>query len=279
MGWPDPYTKHHDLQLGAIHAHVPEAGEGAPAIFLHGNPDTHAVWNTTIAALPQLRCFAPDLPGFGKSTAPDDHDLSLEAQAAFVLGIADALRLDRVHVVVHDIGGNYGLAFAALHPERVASLTVFNTIWSPSYRWHFWGRVWRTRVLGEAAMKLSIRPLFINQIRRGSKAMPRDYMELAFAELTPATKRHVLRYYRAMSPPVWQGWDTKLLAAKLKTQVIWGDQDPFIPPRFASGFGVEPRHTPHGHWLMAEDPQLAANAIADFTERVSGNSSKSLPSM
>src|SRR3569833_3073453 len=101
-------------------------------------------------------------------------------------------------------------------------------------------------------MKLPIRPLFINQIRRGSKAMPRDYIELAFAELAPATKRHVLRYYRAMSPPVRRGWDTKLLAAKLKALVSWGDQVPFIPPRAASGCGVEPRHTPHGHWLMAE---------------------------
>jgi pimeloyl-ACP methyl ester carboxylesterase len=267
MAWPNPYTKQHDLPVGNITAHVEEAGSGAPAIFLHGNPDTHAVWNTTIAALPQLRCLAPDLPGFGKSIAPADHDLSLEAQGAFVLGIVDALALDRVHLIVHDIGGNYGLAFASLHPERIASLTVLNTIWSPAYRWHFWGRVWRTKGLGEAAMKLSARPLFINQIRRGSPAMPRDYVELAHAEFTPATKRQVLRYYRAMSPPVWQGWDTKLLAAKLKTQVIWGDKDPFIPATFAEGFGVAARHTPHGHWVMAEDPQLVASAISDFTAR------------
>ncbi|MEO8845563.1 MAG: alpha/beta fold hydrolase [Kofleriaceae bacterium] len=272
MPWPSPYTKHHTLALGTITAHVAEAGTGAPAIFLHGNPDTHAVWNTTIAALPHLRCLAPDLPGFGKSSAPVDHDLSLEAQGAFVLGIADALELERVHVVVHDIGGNYGLAFASLHPQRVASLTIFNTIWSPNYRWHFWGRVWRTRGLGEVAMKLTIRPLFINQIRRGSPAMPRDYAVHAYGELTPATRRHVLRYYRAMSPAEWQGWDTKLRAAKLPTQVIWGDQDPFIPATFADGFGVPARHLPHGHWLMVEDPELAAGAIADFT-------AKSLPVM
>lgn len=265
MAWPNPYTKQHDLRLGDITAHVEEAGSGAPAMFLHGNPDTHNVWNTTIAALPQLRCLALDLPNFGKSTAPADHDLSLEAQGAYVLGIADALKLDKLHLVVHDIGANYGLAFASLHPERIATLTIFNSIWSPEYHWHFWGRVWRTKGLGEAAMKLSIRPLFINQIRRGSRAMPRDYMELAFDEFTPATKREVLRYYRAMSPPVWQGWDTKLLAGKLKTQVIWGDQDPFIAQTFADRFGVTAKHTPHGHWVMAEDPQLAANAIAELT--------------
>jgi len=107
--------------------------------------------------------------------------------------------------------------------------------------------------------------LFINQIRRGSPAMPRDYALLAFAEFTPATKRHVLRYYRAMSPPVWQGWDTKLVDAKLKTQVIWGDKDPFIPSAFADRFGATARHTPHGHWVMAEDPQLAASAIGELT--------------
>lgn len=268
MAWPDPFTKHHDLQLGDITAHVAEAGAGAPVLFVHGNPDTHAVWATTIAALPQLRCLAPDLPGFGKTAAPEDHDLSLEAQGEFVRALVEALGLDRVHLVVHDLGGNYGLAFASLHPQRVLSLTVIDAIWSPEYRWHFWGRVWRTRGLGGLAMKLLNRPMFINQMRHGSPAMPRDYAELAYREFDARSQRHVLRYYRAMDPAVLHGWEAKLLAAKLPTQVLWGDRDPFIPSTFAEKFGVPARHTPHGHWVMLEDPQLVAAAISKHVSGV-----------
>ena len=257
MAWPQPFTKQRMVGTNF----VSEVGDGPPVVFLHGNPDTHAVWATTVGGLPTLRCIAPDLPGYGKS-APDS-DLSLEAQAEWVRDFVVSLGLDRVHLVVHDVGGCYGLAFATLHPQRLASLTIFNTIFFPDYRWHFFGRVWRTRGLGEAAMALSNRALFVSQLRRGSKAMPRDYAELAYTEYTAATKRHVLAYYRASDPSIWDGWDTRLLAALsgVPTQVIWGDADPFIQPKFADRFGVTPNHTPHGHWSMTEDPELAASKI------------------
>ena len=73
----------------------------------------------------------------------------------------------------------------------------------------------------------------------------------------------MLAYYRASDPSIWDGWDTRLLAALsgVPTQVIWGDADPFIQPKFADRFGVTPNHTPHGHWSMTEDPELAASKI------------------
>ena len=199
-------------------------------------------------------------------------DLSLDSQGEFVRDLADALGLERFHLVAHDIGGVYGLAFAALHPQRLRSLTIFNTIFFPDYRWHFFGRVWRTRGLGELANLLTTKALFVSQLRRGSKTMPRDYAELAYAELTPAMKRHVLDYYRASDPSIWEGWDTKLRAAitDVPTQVLWGDADPFIAAKYADRFGVAARHTPHGHWVMAEDPVWCANAIAAQVASVEG---------
>ena len=263
MAWPRPFTKQRTVEVGKVSTYVAEVGDGAPVMFLHGNPDTHAVWATTVGGLPQLRCIAPDLPGFGRSQPPLE-DLSLDSQGEFVRDLAAALDLDRIHLVVHDIGGVYGLAFAALHPQRLLSLTILNTIFFPDYRWHFWGRVWRTRGLGETAMALSAKALFINQLRRGSKAMPRDYAEAAYVDFTAPTKRHVLRYYRASDPSIWEGWDTKLRTAitGVPTQVLWGDADPFIAPKFAERFGVAARHAPHGHWLMTEDPEGCASAIA-----------------
>lgn len=263
MAWPQPFTKQRAVEVGKVSTYVAEVGDGPPVVFLHGNPDTHEVWATTVGALPQLRCIAPDLPGFGKSQPPLE-DLSLDSQGEFVRDLAAALGLEQFHLVVHDIGGVYGLAFAALHPQRLLSLTIFNTIFFPDYRWHFFGRVWRTRGLGQIAMSLSVKALFINELRRGSKAMPRDYAELAYTGFTAPTKRHVLRYYRALDPSIWEGWDTKLRAAivDVPTQVLWGDADPFIAPKFAERFGVAARHTPHGHWLMTEDPEWCASAIA-----------------
>ena len=40
----------------------------------------------------------------------------------------DALELGRFHLVVHDIGGPVGFELAAAMADRIASLTVLNTI-------------------------------------------------------------------------------------------------------------------------------------------------------
>jgi pimeloyl-ACP methyl ester carboxylesterase len=269
------FPQHHTVRVGQIEAYVAEAGHETtgtpPIVLLHGNPDTHAVWGPVVERLaPTHRCLAPDLPGFGRSQAPDDLDYSLATQGAFVRDLLTALELRRVHLVVHDVGGSYGLAFACEYPERIATLTIFNTNFFPDYRWHFWARVWRTRGLGELAMKIANRPLFVRELRRGSPRIPMDYAAHAYSEFTPAARRAVLRWYRAMDPGVHAGWDEQLLAATAKTpkQVLWGDLDPFIPASTADRFGGVVTHLPDcGHWAMLEEPERSADAIASLAAR------------
>jgi pimeloyl-ACP methyl ester carboxylesterase len=269
--------RHRQLTVGNVDVHVAEAGDAGPAVLLlHGNPDTHAVWSYVIARLaPGHRCIAPDLPGFGGSRAPDDFDCSLANHAAFVAALADALALgrqDRFHLVVHDIGGPYGLAFATEHPERLASITIFNTLFSPDFHWHTFARMWRTRGLGWLSMALANRPMFVRELLKGSPRMPREYADHAYAEFRAPAKRMVLRWYRAMDPEVYAGWDERLRDATARTpkRVVWGDLDPFLPPTMADKFGGEVRHvTDGGHHVMVEDPALAADTIAELVRQSS----------
>lgn len=267
----DVFPRRRTVRVGSVDTFVAEAGAGPSVLLLHGNPDTHTVWSGVVARLAEThRCIAPDLPGFGQSRAPRDHDCSLEAQAAWVRGLLVALELPSVHLVVHDVGGPYGLAFASQDPQSVRTLTIFNTNFFPDYRWHFWARIWRIRVLGEIAMAVMNRPLFVRELRRGSPKMPVEYARHAYAQVTWETKRQVLRWYRAMDPEVHIGWDTRLLEATANTpkQVLWGDRDPFLPSTTADRYGGEARHfADYGHWMMVEDPEQAAAAIAALVAR------------
>lgn len=271
MNLTQAFTRHRTLRAGSVDTYVAEAGDGPPILLLHGNPDTHTVWSEVVARLaPRFRCITPDLPGFGRSRAPDGFDCSLENQAAFVRNLLNALELDRVHLVVHDIGGTYGLAFAAQDAPRLNTLTIFNTSFFPDYRWHFWARIWRARLLGELAMAIMNRPLFVRELRRGSRRIPDDYALHAYDQLTPAAKRMILRWYRAMSSGVLTGWDERMLAATAKTpkQTLWGDLDPYIPLRMAERYGGEVHHQETcGHWAMLEEPERAAALIASFVSR------------
>ncbi|HEU0036050.1 MAG TPA: alpha/beta fold hydrolase [Kofleriaceae bacterium] len=260
------FARSRSIQTGTFATPVFEAGEGPPLLLLHGNPDTHDVWEPLVARLADRHhCLAPDLPGFGGSAAPRDFDCSLDGHAAWVLQLVDGLALDRVHLAIHDVGATYGMAFASLHADRLASLTIFNGTFFPDYRWHFWARVWRTPGLGEAAMAIANRPLFVREMRRGGPHVPVEYARHAWSQFTWRTRRNVLRWYRAMDPDMYRGWDVRLLAAigKTRAQVLWGDRDPFIPVATAERFGAPVQHfAESGHWVMQEAPDDAARAIA-----------------
>ena len=264
------FSSQRTVPVGPVEVHVSEAGQGRPVVLLHGNPDSHTVWSGVVERLaPRARCIAPDLPGFGESRAPADFDCSLDNQAAFVAGLLDALALDRVDLVIHDVGGTYGLAFASMHPGRLRSLTILNTNFFPDYRWHFWGRVWRTRILGELAMAIANRPLFVHELRRGSAGLPVDYARHAYRHFARSTKRMVLRWYRAMDPEALEGWDRRLLEAisDLPVQVLWGDRDVYIPVATADRFGGQVHHfSDQGHWLMVEAPDKVAARISSLLD-------------
>ena len=136
----------------------PTAIAGSVVVLIHGNGDEADSWRHVLPALAeQHRVIAPDLPGFGLSTATEDFDYSLEGMAAFVdrfvteLGITEPLNL-----VVHDIGGPFGLAWVVKHPEKVRSVVVMNTVFHADYRWHLFGRLWRTPVIGEIVQALGV---------------------------------------------------------------------------------------------------------------------------
>ncbi len=95
-------------------------------LFLHGNAESGEAWYAWVPHFGRhFRVLRPDMRGFGSSTPmPADYAWSLERLVADFVALLDHLALDGVHVVAAKIGAMVGLALAALHPERVLTLTV-----------------------------------------------------------------------------------------------------------------------------------------------------------
>jgi pimeloyl-ACP methyl ester carboxylesterase len=257
-------------RVGRAKVHVVDRGSGTPTLFLHGNPDSSDIWRDIITLLePHCRCIAPDLPGFGCSTAPDDFDCSLDGMAAFVDGLVTAMGIDEpLNLVVHDIGGPYGLAWAVRHPHKVRSLVIMNTVFSSDYRWHLFGRLWRTPIVGELVQALTSRRRFAREMRRGSRKLSQDHIDRSYDRITAATRRMILRWYRATDPGNFKGWEDELreLAARIPSLVLWAGHDPYIQARFAERFGAATVESfpDSGHWLPAEAPTEVAHRLLRF---------------
>lgn len=250
--------------------YVVDQGTGPPTLFVHGVPDSADVWSGVIARLKsRYRCLAPDLPGFGRSTTPDDFDCSLDSMARFVDGLVNALGIkEPLNLVVHDFGGPFGLAWAVKHPKKVRHLAIMNTPFFSDYRWHFWANVWRTPVLGELSWQLMKRWVLTMEMKRGSRKLTVQQIHDTYAMITPAMKRMTLRLYRKTDPENFKGWEDRLLqlTSRVPTCVLWGEHDPYIPKKFAPRFGTQAVHyfPESGHWVQAEEAEKVSAKLLEF---------------
>lgn len=249
---------------------------GAPCVLLlHGNPDTADLWVPVASRLPERRCLALDLPGFGGSEGHDGRP-TLVAMARWVdAALAAAGVAGPVHVVAHDFSGPYGIAWAVLHRDRVATIALTNTVFFPNLRWHRWARVWRTPLLGEIATALTTRAIFRAELRRGGPGLTGAHIDAAWARITPRTHRAVLALYRSTDPAVFGqrvpgGADTwhaawRKLASDVPSLTLWGERDPYLRAAWIADLGTREvaLFPASGHWLPAEDPEGFAARLRD----------------
>ena len=101
-----------------------EVGEKTPIIFLHGAWNESSQWLSVMESLAQdFHCFALDLLGFGESENPNIHhsiDLQVECLAEFL----QAVKLEKVYLVGHSLGGWIGASYALKYPEKVDGLVL-----------------------------------------------------------------------------------------------------------------------------------------------------------
>lgn len=104
-----------------------EAGEGPMALFVHGVLLNGHLWRHQLEELSSLRrCIAVDLLAHGDTEIADGQDVSVTANANMLAEFLDALKIEQVDLVGNDSGGGIAQIFAALHPERVRTLTLTN---------------------------------------------------------------------------------------------------------------------------------------------------------
>lgn len=118
------------LDVNGIRIHATTTGQGPAVLLLHGFPDTHIVWRKQIGPLVAAgyRVVALDLRGYGRSDAPGGvNDYTLDRLRADVLGVLDALHIDKAYIVGHDWGGIIGWQIAALAPQRVHRYIALST--------------------------------------------------------------------------------------------------------------------------------------------------------
>lgn len=114
-----------ETSFGRI-AHV-ERGSGPAALFLHGFPLNGFQWRGSLDRLSaHRRCIAPDFIGLGYTEAPEEQDVSPQAQTDMLAAFLDGLSIPAVDLIANDSGGTIAQLFVVQHPTRVRTLLLTN---------------------------------------------------------------------------------------------------------------------------------------------------------
>jgi pimeloyl-ACP methyl ester carboxylesterase len=133
--------------LKGVKLHYLTAGQGTPVVLIHGYAETSLMWKPLIATLAEkFTVIAPDLPGIGESSIPED-GLDMTTAAIRVHALTRSLGIEKAAVVGHDIGLMVAYAYAAKFPNEVAKLVLMDAFlpgvdgWEQVYNnpgiWHF----------------------------------------------------------------------------------------------------------------------------------------------
>jgi pimeloyl-ACP methyl ester carboxylesterase len=251
-----------DLDEGPVHWW--QAGD-APILWLHGVPNTGEMWRDFLA-----RCggVAVDAPGFGQTGKRADLDYTIAFYGRFVDRFLHHLGWDRCRLVGHDWGAGWALAFAQQSPERVERLALIDSVpFLPGYRWHRLARLWRAPGVGELVMGTTNRRTA--RWARKYVGLPESMDEEVFAHFDQGTQRAILKLYRSASANALAAAGRRLGDVSAPALVVWGDRDPYLPPRFGDGFAAAlgdatvEHYADAGHWPWLERPDLVAR-ICDW---------------
>ena len=111
--------------------HYIDEGSGPALLFVSAGQWSFMFRDVIVRLRGRFRCLTLDFPGSGLSHDAPGHDQSVAANARVLESFIDALDLQDITMVVHDVGGPLGLSIVAKHAERFRGLVLSNTFGWP----------------------------------------------------------------------------------------------------------------------------------------------------
>jgi pimeloyl-ACP methyl ester carboxylesterase len=256
---------------------VRRAGAGQAVLLVHGIPTSSRLWDgvgADLAAGHDVAAF--DMLGYGESAKPVDHDVSMAAQARLVPPLLDALGLDRVVLVGHDLGGAVAQRVVLEAPERVSGLVLIDSVsfdsWpiarmralralSPPFT-RRWPRLWF------GYFDRTLRPYV-------PKGEPREALAASLAAWSGDrdSAEAWIRNTRAMDARITAEIAPRLGEVAVPAHVVWGRRDPFQKVRWAARLrdaipGATLSVLDGGHFLPWDRPAEVAAEIRALANRI-----------
>ena len=251
-------------------------GDGEPMVLVHGITTSSFIWDPLLPLLGARHdVIAVDLLGTGDSDRPVPSDCSLSAHASRLASLLDELRLARVHLVGHDVGGGIAQIVSVRNAGRIATLCLVNSV-----GYDYWPVqpivAFRTPILRQLAMAsldLGMLRLILRRAVCRSERITPEFFERVRSEIAvPTARRAFLNSTRCLNNNDLTSIADDLSNLRMKALIVRGERDLFLSPEISKRLHREIPSSrlinvpAAGHFIQLDEPQLLAKAILEHTQ-------------
>jgi pimeloyl-ACP methyl ester carboxylesterase len=247
-----------------------------PKVFVHGNPETSALWHALFDELKQrgiddLEALSP--PGFG-APVPAGFEATQIGYRDWLIGELEGLGGD-VDLVGHDWGAGHVYGVLAERPDLLRSWAADCAgLVHPDYVWHAGAQAWQTPEVGEQTIAAMFgMPVEQRAATFASLGIREDVAKTIAAEQNEEMGRCILTLYRSAQQPALAALGERLQGTQRRPGlVIIASEDPYtgtpaMCASVAADLGARSVTLEGlGHWWMFEGCTLAADALVDHWE-------------
>lgn len=249
-----------------------DVGSGDPVLMIHGSGPgvtAFANWRLSMPVLAKnFRVIAPDMAGFGYTERPPGAKYTMQNWVSHALGLLDALKIERAHVVGNSFGGGLALAMAIRAPERVNRMVLMGAAGTSFKLTQGLDDVWgytpsfenMRKIMDIFAFDRNLVSDELAKLRYEASIRP-GYQE-SFASMFPAPRQ---QWVDALASP-----EEAIRALSHEALIIHGREDRVLPMSASLKlFELMPKSQLHvfgqcGHWTQIEHADRFVKLVTDF---------------
>jgi len=237
-----------------------------PAFFVHGVPDTSALWDSVRANIERDDVIAPNLPGFG-APVPAGFGATKEEYVDWVIAEIEKVG-EPVDIVGHDWGSLIVQRVVSLRPEFIRTWAAGGGTVDREYVWHELAQMWQTPDVGEQVMEAMIGDALVDTL--AEQVGGHDKAVALAAHIDDTMKDCILKLYRSAAAGFaeWHDDVDKNLSTRPGV-VFWGADDPYVTPNFGERLAERTNATlvmfpSSGHWWPATEPAEVGSRLDEL---------------
>jgi pimeloyl-ACP methyl ester carboxylesterase len=254
------------IQLSNASISLEDVGEGPAVLLVHGFPSTRSLWSQVVPVLvgAGFRSVVPDLVGYGNMDAPQGVRVDMASQAQWLRELLDALQIERLVIVAHDVGSAAAQILLVNHSKRVRGLAILDGVYA-----------------GDWAMDAvaSIQAWDVNEAHRLLPVLARrlgksNSLREMFATYSGTEGGlRLIRAARDLDPRQTEHLGEAIQKIHVPALVLWGEQDTIFPVDtvarpLAELLRATLKLVPGGHFSPLDCPNEVALALIDFLRRL-----------